>query len=72
MLAAALYDTYKHAGLLSQQDMLAIAVGFLSAFLCALLVVRAVLAFVSKHTYRVFAWYRIGLGIIVGVWLWVA
>ena len=52
--------------------MLAIAVGFISAFLCALLVVRAVLAFVSRHTYRVFAWYRIGLGIIVGIWLWMA
>ena len=72
MLAAALYDTYKHASLLSQQDMLAIAVGFISAFFCALLVVRAVLAFVSRHTYRVFAWYRIGLGIIVGIWLWMA
>jgi len=30
------------------------------------------LAFVSRHTYRVFAWYRIGLGIIVGIWLWMA
>jgi undecaprenyl-diphosphatase len=69
MLAAALYDTYKHAGLLSQQDMLAIAVGFISAFLSALFVVRAVLAFVSRHTYRVFAVYRIVLGVVVGAWL---
>ena len=69
MLAAALYDTYKHAGLLSQQDMLAIVVGFISAFLSALFVVRAVLAFVSRHTYRVFAVYRIILGVIVGAWL---
>ncbi len=70
MLAAAVYDFYKHAHLLTQQDTLAIAVGFVSAFLCALLVVRAILVFVSRHTYRAFAWYRIALGLVVGAWLW--
>ncbi len=69
MLAAASYDLYKHGDLLSQQDMLAIAVGFVSAFISALIVVRAILAFVSRHTYRVFAWYRIILSLIVAVWL---
>jgi len=33
--------------------------------LSALLIVRAVLAFVSNHTYRVFGWYRIALGLVV-------
>ncbi len=70
MLAAAVYDFYKHAHLLTQQDTLAIAVGFVSAFVCALLVVRAILVFVSRHTYRAFAWYRIALGLVVGAWLW--
>lgn len=70
MLAAAFYDAYKNAGLLSQHDMLAIAVGFIAAFLSALLIVKAVLAFVSKHTYRVFGWYRIALGLVVGFWLY--
>jgi undecaprenyl-diphosphatase len=70
MLAAAVYDFYKHVHLLSQQDMLAIAVGFVSAFVCALVVVRAILVFVSRHTYRAFAWYRIALGLVVGAWLW--
>jgi undecaprenyl-diphosphatase len=71
MLAAAGYDLFKHIDLLTQQDMLAIAAGFLSAFLSALFVVRAILVFVSRHTYRAFAWYRIALGLVVGVWLWV-
>jgi undecaprenyl-diphosphatase len=70
MLAAAVYDFYKHAHLLTQQDLLAIAVGFVSAFICALVVVRAILVFVSRHTYRAFAWYRIALGLVVGAWLW--
>jgi undecaprenyl-diphosphatase len=71
MLAAAVYDFYKHADLLTQQDMLAIAVGFFSAFICALFVVRAILVFVSRHTYRAFGWYRIVLGLVVGAWLWI-
>lgn len=70
MLAAASYDMYKNAGLISQADMLAIAVGFVTAFLSALFVVRAILTFISKHTYRAFGWYRIVLGVVVGVWLW--
>ena len=67
MLAAAIYDTWKNAATLTQQDTLAIVVGFVTAFFSALIVVKAVLAFISKHTYRVFAWYRIALGVVVGL-----
>jgi undecaprenyl-diphosphatase len=70
MLAAAAYDLYKNASLFSNADVQIIAVGFVTAFFSALFVVRAILAFVSKHTYRAFGWYRIVLGIIVGVWLY--
>ena len=69
MLGAAVYDGYRNMGLLSQSETWAIAVGFVGAFLSALLVVRAVLRFVSNHTYRPFAWYRIALGIVVAIWL---
>ena len=65
MLGAAVYDSYRNFGLLSQHDVSAIAVGFVAAFFSALLVVRAVLRFVANHTYRVFAWYRIALGLVV-------
>lgn len=70
MLAAASYDMYKNASLISNADLMAIAVGFIAAFLSALFIVRAVLAFISKHTYRAFGWYRIVLGVIVGIWLY--
>jgi undecaprenyl-diphosphatase len=43
-------------------DAPAFAVGFLVAFLSALVVVRALLRFVSRHTFVPFAWYRIVLG----------
>lgn len=39
------------------------AVGFAVAFVSALLVVRALVAFVSRHSFALFAWYRIVFGI---------
>lgn len=69
MLGAAVYDMYRNMDLLSSQDLSAIAVGFIAAFLSALVVVRAVLRFVANHTYRVFAWYRIAFGIVLATWL---
>lgn len=69
MFAAAFYDTYKHAGELAQSDIAAIAVGFVMAFLSALVIVKAVLAFVARHTYRVFGWYRIVLGLVVAYFI---
>lgn len=71
MLGASVYDAYKHHDLLSSTDVTAIAVGFVAAFLAALLVVRALMRFVATHTYRVFAWYRIALGLVIVVWMMV-
>ncbi|ANN66094.1 undecaprenyl-diphosphate phosphatase [Bordetella bronchialis] len=67
MLGAAVYDSYRNMSVLSQHDVVGIAVGFVAAFLSAMVVVRAVLRFVANHTYRVFAWYRIALGIVVAL-----
>lgn len=69
MLAATVYDLYRNASVLSSTEISAIAVGFVAAFFSALVVVRAVLRFVSRHTYRPFAWYRIALGAVVALWL---
>ena len=69
MFAAAFYDAYKHAAELSQTDVMAIAVGFVMAFLSALLVVNGLLAYLKKHTYRVFGWYRIVLGLVVAYFI---
>lgn len=69
MLAATVYDLYRNASELTGAQYSAIVLGFVAAFLSALVIVRAVLRFVSRHTYRPFAWYRIGLGLIVMAWL---
>lgn len=70
MLAATVYDFYKHGAVLSDQQLAGIVLGFVAAFVSALVVVRAVLNFVARHTYRPFAWYRIGLGMVVLAWLY--
>ena len=62
MLGATVYDLYKNRALLGDSDYAVIAVGFVTAFLAALFVVRTVVAFVSRHGFVPFAWYRIAVG----------
>lgn len=46
-----------------------IALGFLSAFVVALIVIRAFVAYVSRHGFAPFAWYRIVVGAAAVAWL---
>ena len=45
-----------------------ISLGFVSAFLVALAVIKAFVAYVSKHGFAPFAWYRIALGLFSIYW----
>lgn len=63
MLGAFVYDLYKNRSNLSFDDGLLIVIGFVAAFCAAVLVVRTLLDFVSKHGYAPFGWWRIGVGI---------
>ncbi len=65
MFAATLYSLWKARALLSFADMPMFAVGFLAAFVSALIVVRWLIRYVSTHDFTVFAWYRIGFGLVV-------
>ena len=47
-----------------------IAVGFVAAFVAALLVVRTLLDFVSRHGFTPFACWRIAVGTIGLIALW--
>lgn len=69
MAAATVYDLYKSRHLLDFNDGLLIAVGFVTAFLTALLVVRSLIAFVGRYGFAPFAWYRILLGSVALLWL---
>jgi undecaprenyl-diphosphatase len=63
--AASLYALAKHWSQLHAGDLLVLAVGFVVSFAVALVVIQALLRFVTRHTLRVFAWYRIIIGLLV-------
>jgi len=65
MLAATLYDLLKSWSILAPSDAPVFAVGFVVSFLAALVVVRGFLVYVSRHSFAAFAWYRIGFGILL-------
>ena len=69
MFGATVYDLYKNRAGLNLDGGLLIAVGFIAAFLAALLVVRALIGFVARHGFAPFAWYRIALGVLALVLL---
>ncbi|WP_420353083.1 undecaprenyl-diphosphate phosphatase [Paenirhodobacter sp.] len=64
MAGAFAYDLYKNRDALNAGDMNLIAVGFVAAFIAAVIVVRGLLGFVSKHGYGLFGWWRIIVGTI--------
>lgn len=65
MLGATVYDLYKNRAGLDEAGIVLIAIGFTCAFFSALLVVRALVAWVGQNGFAPFAWYRIGLGSLV-------
>jgi undecaprenyl-diphosphatase len=69
MAAATVFSLYKERELLSFDDLGLIAIGFVTAFASALVVVRWLVDFVGRHGFAPFAWYRIALGSIALVWL---
>ncbi len=71
MAGAFAYDLYKNRDALSMDDATVIAIGFVCAFVAAVLVVSRLLDFVSRRGYRIFGWWRIvvGAAALAGVWL---
>lgn len=65
MLGATVYDVYKNRGTLTLDGAGLIAVGFVVAFLAALLVIRGLIRFLGRHGFAPFAYYRIALGVVM-------
>jgi undecaprenyl-diphosphatase len=72
MAGAFAYDLFKNRDVLSAADLPIIGVGFVAAFVMAVIVVRYLLDYVSRHGYALFAWWRLivgGLGLIA-LYVW--
>ena len=62
MAGAFAYDLMKNYKILSADDAAIIVAGFITAFVSALIVVKSLLGYVSRHGYTPFALWRIILG----------
>ncbi len=62
MIGATVYDLFKNWSTLDWHGSGLIAIGFVTAFLSALVVVKPFVRFISRHGFGVFAWYRIAIG----------
>src|SRR3546814_2330913 len=65
MLGAVVYDLYRNRAVLSFDGSVTIAIGFAAAFLAALMVVRALVAFVGRYGFAPFGWYRVAVGLVM-------
>jgi undecaprenyl-diphosphatase len=65
LVAAGALDLFEHRDLLGAGDVGVFATGFLAAFVSAFVAVRALLRYISRNDFTVFAWYRIAFGLIV-------
>ncbi|KHK64671.1 MULTISPECIES: undecaprenyl-diphosphate phosphatase [Pseudomonas] len=65
MVGAAVYSGYKYRELFVPADFPVFAIGFITAFIFAMIAVKGLLRFIASHSYAVFAWYRIAFGLLI-------
>ena len=65
LIAAGLYDAWKHRDMLSAADAPVFAVGMVVSFVSAFIVIRWLIRYVASHDFLPFAWYRIVFGLVV-------
>jgi len=62
MIGAFAFDLYKNWAILRPEDVSNIVLGFVTAFIAAVFVVRYLLDYVSRHGFALFGWWRIVVG----------
>jgi undecaprenyl-diphosphatase len=65
MIVATVYTLIKKHSQLSMDDLSLIVIGSSIAFVVALVVIRVFLEYIRRHSFQVFGWYRIIVGIIL-------
>jgi undecaprenyl-diphosphatase len=65
MLAATGYDFLKNYDLIMGSNLNLLTIGFITAFISALIVVKLFIKYVQKHDFTIFGIYRIILGLII-------
>ena len=70
LTAATLYDALKHGPeMLATYGAAPLLIGFLSAWISAVLAVKWMVGYLKSHGMEIFGWYRVALAIAVAAWL---
>lgn len=72
MFGASLVKLLKFGFAFSQTELLFLIVGMVVAFVVSIAAIKFLMGYIKKHNFKVFGWYRIILGIIVGVYFLLA
>lgn len=72
MAGAFTYDLYKNYALMTAENTTLVALGFVTSFVTAWIVVKTFLAFVTRHGFALFAWWRVIVGSLglIGLAVW--
>ena len=65
MFGASLLKLVKFGFAFEGMEIAILLVGMVSAFIVSVIVIRFLMAYIKKHDFKVFGWYRIVLGLIV-------
>lgn len=65
MFGASLLKLLKFGMDFSSVELIALAVAMITAFAVSVIVIKFLLSYIKKHDFKVFGWYRIGLGALV-------
>jgi len=63
--SACIYDIYKNFHKLNSYDIEIILIGIISSFISSLLVIKWLIKYVANHDLKIFAYYRIIIGILI-------
>ena len=72
MVGAFAYEAFKDRAELAHGNITAIAVGFVCSFIFGWIVVKTFLGYVQRHTFALFAWWRIVVGTVglLAIYFW--
>lgn len=70
MFVATLYTVLKKHNELSLESISPIVIGTIVSFVVSFAIIRFALGYIRKHSFEIFGWYRIVIGIILLIILW--
>ena len=70
MLGASLLKLLKFGLVFSASEVVLLLIGMVVAFVVSIVVIKLLLGYIRKHSFTVFGWYRIILGIVVLAFFW--